>query len=162
MIAAAGLPVNPLAVIFSSVDVYYMITRIANEGWDEATDSDRDKLLLGAGISALCAILASLTAAGVALASGGTAAAWYGPCAAAAGVFGLVSVALNLTVFVGSVTNQFAPDPINEDKKPSNKPTAKPATKPVNKPTTPSKPQPTQPPKPLKPANPEKEYGGDW
>ena len=166
LIAAAELPLHPLNVILSSAEVYYTIHRIVTEGWDEATDSDRDKLLLGAGISALCSILAAVTAAGVALGSGGTAAAWYGPCAAAAGVFGLVSMALNLTVFAGSLTNQFAPDPINEDKKPSNKPTSSnTSTKPANKPNTPSKPQPVQPPKPvpaLKPANPKKEYGGDW
>lgn len=160
LIKAAELPVHPLSVIFSSLDVAYMINRVATQGWDEATDSDQDKLLLGAGISSLLAIIASLSAAGIALGSGGTAAAWYGPVAAAAGVFALVSAALNTTVLIGTLTNQFAPDPRNEDKKSSNKPAAKPANNPNTSPkpsstTTPSKPQPTKP----KPANPMETYG---
>jgi hypothetical protein len=144
LVAASELPVHPLSIIFSSMDVVYMINRIVTQGWDEATDSDADKLLLGAGISSLLSILSGLTAAGIALGSGGTAAAWYGPVAAASGLFALVSAALNTTVLIGTLTNKWAPDPRNEEKKPTTKPS--PSTKPTSATTSPT-PQPVKPPK---------------
>ena len=158
--------------IFAYMFVENFINKINTQGVEEAWDSPKDWIEFATMASMVVAAVSGILSGGSMLLSGGTATPFAAAAAACSAFFGKVAVAGFVTDFIGSKTGLLN-DPLDKVKgstkpaalptKPSKtqspKPTAKPATKPVNKPTTPSKPQPTQP---LRPANPEKEYGGDW